>query len=78
MYESTQEIGQAIQKGLTEKLQYPVGLAISEEEFLLVVKLPGNEAHIRFQLQDLKNLYPSVEDFVAFIEESWKESMKQS
>lgn len=75
MYKNTYEIGQAIQKGLADRLELPVGLAVEEEEnILIVLKLPQNEAHIRFSLIDLKSLHSNAEEFVAFIEETWKES----
>lgn len=78
MYESEKEIGEAIQLGLTERLQFPVGIAFREGEFLIIIKLPGNDAHIRFKLEDLKGLYPHVEAFVSFLEESWNESVSKA
>lgn len=78
MFESEQEIGEAIQKGLTERLQFPVGIATQEGEFLIIIKLPGNEAHIRFKLEDLKGLYQNVEAFISFLQESWNESVSEA
>ena len=77
MYSSSEEIGQAIQKGLTEKLKLPVGMMVENDQFLIVVRLGGNDAHIRVSLEDLKSLHNNVEEFISFIDECWQESIKQ-
>lgn len=76
MYRTVQEIGEALQKGIAEKLQLPTRWKMEGEQFLIILSLPGNAAHIRFSLDDLKSLYGNVEEFVNFIDQTWRESME--
>ncbi|RXT06263.1 hypothetical protein [Ammoniphilus sp. CFH 90114] len=75
MYESKEEIGKTIQEGLAEKLLLPVGFSLEEEGFLFIIQLPGNQAHIRCTLKDLKDMYPNADEFVNFIASCWQESL---
>lgn len=75
MYESKEEIAKAIQQGLADRLEFPVGYSLEEDGFLFIIQLPGHQAHIRFTFEDLKSLYPHAAAFVDFIYSSWQESM---
>jgi flagellar basal body rod protein FlgF len=77
MYKTIEEIGQAIQQGLMDALQVPVGIAIQDEEFLVLLQFPGSQAHLKFELESLKSDYKSVESFVTFIVDCYEESMKE-
>ncbi|WP_134701610.1 hypothetical protein [Ammoniphilus sp. YIM 78166] len=76
MFQSKEEIGQTIQIGLAEKLQRPVGVKFEDEELVFVLQLPGNQAHIRVSMQDLKNSYANPGAFIEFIDSCWQESLK--
>lgn len=78
MYENELEIGKAIQAGLVEKLQFPVGFKINNNTLLFVIQLPGNQAHITLSLEDLKSDYANAHEFVDFIASCWQESMRDS
>jgi|GEM_PF-3214148 len=78
MYKSVQEIGEAIQQGLEQKMGLPTAVLFGEDQFLIVLKFPEHQAHIKFKLQDLKEQYKTAEDFVQFIYDCYVESVEET
>lgn len=78
MYKNVQEIGEAIQQGLEEKMGIPTAVLFGEDQFLVVLKFTEHQAHIKFKLNDLKEQYKTVEDFVSFIYDCYVESMEET
>ncbi len=76
MFKSKEEIGQTIQQGLAEKMQLPVGVKFEAEELVFVLQLPGNQAHVRVSMQDLKSSYANPSEFIEFIDSCWQDSLK--
>lgn len=76
MFNSKEDIARAVQIGLVDKLQFPVGVKFEDEEVVFIVQLPGNQAHIRLTMQDLKSDYANPGEFIDFIASCWQESLQ--